>query len=60
MVLILRETEEFRRPVATGRIKRMEISSRVVSGRRFVPFTNKPKLRQKFPYVLFCRWRQGV
>jgi len=55
MILIIGTTEELRRPVATGRIKRMEISSRVVSGRRFVPFTNKPKLRQKFSVKPYCR-----
>src|SRR5947199_4909961 len=52
MVLILRETEKFRRPVATGRIKRMEISAGHFSRRRLIPFPNKPKLWQKFSVEL--------
>jgi len=49
MVLILCETEKFRRPVATSRIKSMEIFAwGFLMWRRFVPFANKSKLGQKF------------
>src|SRR5262245_53042793 len=53
MVLILGETKKFRRLVATGRIKRMEISTRHFSRRRLMPFANKPKLRKKFSVELY-------
>src|SRR6266576_2533802 len=46
MVAILCKTEKFRRPVAGGSIKCMEIFARA--------FVNKPKLRQEFSIKLSC------
>src|SRR6266516_6044349 len=46
MVAILCKTEKFRRPVATGSIKSMEVFARA--------FVNKSQLRQKFSVELSC------
>src|SRR6267143_2599537 len=46
MVAILCKTEKFRRPVAAGSIKSMEIFARA--------FVSKPKLGQKFAVELPC------
>ncbi len=46
MVFVLCKTEKFRRPVAAGSIKCMEIFARA--------FVNKPKLRQEFSVELSC------
>src|SRR6266496_6099914 len=46
MVFILSETKKFRRPVAAGSIKSMEIFARA--------FANKSKLREKFSVELSC------
>jgi len=57
VVSIRTKAKEFRRSVATSRIKSMEIFAwGFLMWRRFVPFANKSKLGQKFSVEFSCHF----